>query len=453
MHTNPYVAGPPVRAPHFYGRARLLSELTDPRYTCYYLVGIRRVGKTSLLQTLAGSAPPDVVPLFVNLQRAVGRGSRLDPQRFNRVLLQTAKRDGRGRLDLGEVQAAGELVERVEALAWTAEDAGLTVWLLWDETELLADLPQDALMRLRSVLQECPSLRTVLAASKGLGGLNDRTRDWQVSPFLFGFATRFIPLLSEETARALIEQRDHPDGPVDVPAKATATLLEACGGHPYLLQALCLRLYRSERRRLRVPTRRDLDRAFSEEALGAVFQQDYDNLSPGERAVLNRLAQGEADEEELARRAVLPVEGVHSLLVALAQVGMVQQVNGGYKQGYELLGRWLQSGMVQEREARLSDQASVEVVNQAEAGEASPVMLAQLLARRLDDEELRALCFELDVDYDSLRGEGKAAKARELVAHLRRQEALPRLVEWLETHRPDIDMLKSSQSGGDFARQ
>ena len=183
MHTNPYVAGPPVRAPHFYGRTQLLSELTDPRYACYYLVGTRRVGKTSLLQTLAATASPDGIALFVNLQRAVGRGSKLDPKRLNRVLLQTVRREGRGRLNLAEMQAAGELVERVEALAWAAEDAGLTVWLLWDETELLADLPQDALMRLRSVLQECPSLRTVLAASKGLGGLNDRARDWQVSPF------------------------------------------------------------------------------------------------------------------------------------------------------------------------------------------------------------------------------------------------------------------------------
>ena len=166
MHTNPYVAGPPVRTPHFYGRDRLLAELADPRYTCFYLVGIRRVGKTSLLQTLAALAPPGVVPLFVNLQRAVaGQESRLDPQRLNRVLLRNAQREGRGRLELAEVKAAGELVERVEALAWAAEDAGLSVWLLWDETELLADLPPGTLMALRAVLQDCPSLRTVLAAS------------------------------------------------------------------------------------------------------------------------------------------------------------------------------------------------------------------------------------------------------------------------------------------------
>jgi predicted Rossmann fold nucleotide-binding protein DprA/Smf involved in DNA uptake len=60
-------------------------------------------------------------------------------------------------------------------------------------------------------------------------------------------------------------------------------------------------------------------------------KQDHDNLSPGERAALHRLAQGEADEEELARRAELPIAGGHNLLVALAQVGLVQQVKGSYR--------------------------------------------------------------------------------------------------------------------------
>lgn len=440
MHTIPYVAGPPVRAPHFYGRARLLAELTDPRYTCYYLVGTRRVGKTSLLKKLEEVAPPDVLPLFVNLQRAVGRQSKLDTRRLNQVLLRTAKREGQRQLVLQEIEAATELTERVEALAWAAEDAGLIVWLLWDESELLADLPQGTLMALRAVLQESPSLRTVLAASKGLGGLNDRARDWQVSPFLFGFATRFIPPLNEGEACALIEQQDHPEGPVEVSSEACSALLEACGGHPYLLQALCLRLFETKKRRLRSPTRHDLDRVLSEEALGDVFQQDYDNLSPGERAVLRRLAQSQAGEEELAQHAGLPAEGAHNLLVALAQVGLIQPADGGYRLGYELLGRWLRSGLVQERAVRLSDQASVELVDQAQAGETSPVMLAQLLAHRLDAQELRHLCFEMEVEYDGLGGEGKAARARELVAYLNRREGLPRLVAWLESNRPDIQV-------------
>ena len=39
-----------------------------------------------------------------------------------------------------------------------------------------------------------------------------------------------------------------------------------------------------------------------------------------------------------------------------------------------------------------------------------------------DTSELRTLCFDLDVDYDNLPGEGKMDKARELVMYLRRHQ-------------------------------
>ena len=50
----------------------------------------------------------------------------------------------------------------------------------------------------------------------------------------------------------------------------------------------------------------------------------------------------------------------------------------------------------------------------------------QTLVKLYDLEELRTLCMDLNVDYDSLRGEGKAAKARELVLYM----------EWLRSGFP-----------------
>ena len=43
--------------------------------------------------------------------------------------------------------------------------------------------------------------------------------------------------------------------------------------------------------------------------------------------------------------------------------------------------------------------------------------------------ELRNLCFDLNVDYDNLQGEGKGDKARELVAYMERHERISELVE------------------------
>ena len=65
--------------------------------------------------------------------------------------------------------------------------------------------------------------------------------------------------------------------------------------------------------------------------------------------------------------------------------------------------------------------------------------LFDILCNRFDLEELRTLCFLLDVSYDGLRGEGQTAKARELVRHAQNRELFPLLVEEGKGLRPDVD--------------
>jgi hypothetical protein len=63
--------------------------------------------------------------------------------------------------------------------------------------------------------------------------------------------------------------------------------------------------------------------------------------------------------------------------------------------------------------------------------------LRQKLINYFDDRELRDLCFDLDVDYDCLRGEGKGDKARELMAHLERRGRLSELTRECGRLRPN----------------
>jgi hypothetical protein len=65
--------------------------------------------------------------------------------------------------------------------------------------------------------------------------------------------------------------------------------------------------------------------------------------------------------------------------------------------------------------------------------------LHRALSDYLDLEEFRTLCFDVGVKYDHLGGEGLAGKARELVRHLQRRDALSLVVEWLHQQRPDIE--------------
>jgi len=60
------------------------------------------------------------------------------------------------------------------------------------------------------------------------------------------------------------------------------------------------------------------------------------------------------------------------------------------------------------------------------------------LIRCFDENELRDLCFDLGVDYESLPGEGKRAKVRELIVYLERRGRLPELVKMGRELRPDV---------------
>lgn len=62
--------------------------------------------------------------------------------------------------------------------------------------------------------------------------------------------------------------------------------------------------------------------------------------------------------------------------------------------------------------------------------------LHELLNAHFDQEELRTLCFNLGVDFDSLRGEGKTSKVRELLLVLNRKNRLSELMIEISKARP-----------------
>jgi CheY-like chemotaxis protein len=66
------------------------------------------------------------------------------------------------------------------------------------------------------------------------------------------------------------------------------------------------------------------------------------------------------------------------------------------------------------------------------------VYLHDILCARFSEEELRTLCFYLRIDYDSLPGQGKESKARELIEFLERRGRIDELIQAGQKQRPDI---------------
>jgi len=65
------------------------------------------------------------------------------------------------------------------------------------------------------------------------------------------------------------------------------------------------------------------------------------------------------------------------------------------------------------------------------------IAVRQKLVVHFSEEELRTLCFDIGVDYESLPAMGKEGKARELVLHLERRGQIPELVALCRQLRPN----------------
>jgi DNA-binding NtrC family response regulator len=76
----------------------------------------------------------------------------------------------------------------------------------------------------------------------------------------------------------------------------------------------------------------------------------------------------------------------------------------------------------------------VDLANAALKSAVDHARLRQTLTEKFDREEIQDLCFDLDIDFDALRGEGK--KARELVAYCRRHGQLEKLAARIAELRP-----------------
>ena len=88
---------------------------------------------------------------------------------------------------------------------------------------------------------------------------------------------------------------------------------------------------------------------------------------------------------------------------------------------------------------RAREQADVTVQEKRAAERQYQSRLLQILINRFDGNELRMLCFHLDVDYeDSLPGKSKEDKALDLIKHLERRDRIRELVQAGKRLRPDI---------------
>jgi len=340
----PYVVGRWVRGKNHYGRKRLTEHLLHAPDSAIWLLGTRRMGKTSMLKQLEMvTDTPDshFVPLFWDMQGC--EGVRDLSEELYYALMDVADRFSPFGIDVNGLGGQDALLN-LRTLARTLFEHDKQLLILVDEAEVLINIAREDpawVGRLRRAMQD-HRVRTVMTSTKLLAELNKLNSEWTTSPFLFGFNLVNLTRLDEMPSRALVKQLQGEqevlaaDGIVD-------DILIHTNGQPYLIQYLCQRLFDTDEEGcgfLRPIREEDLA---TDHILNGFFQNDFQHLSKTERRLLLAVAElNIAKEHEiLVVLNDLPPRKIQNYLYGLERLGYLRQIFGQWALGNEFLRRWV----------------------------------------------------------------------------------------------------------------
>ncbi len=374
MADTPYVVGQWVREEKFYGRAALLEAILEGNRNCLWILGTRRIGKTSILKQLehlaASAATPRYFPLFWDFQ-----GS--DDVADLHTSFRDALLDSSDRLELAGIAFADvdheDLLLALTNLRRELRARNLSLLLLGDEVEELVNVHERDprfLRRLGRALQSAENIRTVFASTIRLWNL--ATEEASSAPFLDGF-TPPLPVrgLTDDEARSLVRQSQLPRSSwprLDEPT--VEAIRSRCNNHPYLLQLLgerCVDLG-------------DLEQAIeaiaSDQMVSFFFAADLGMLTDAERRILRVIdEQNEATSQSIRVKLALDSTALEGGLKRLEQLGFVQRSpEGAYSLVNYFFRRWF-GALPADRNGKLSGKSEGATIRssrreQAPSGEA-----------------------------------------------------------------------------------
>jgi len=330
---NPFIAGSWVRGENFFGRGPILQEVLEGGRHSLWVIGARRLGKTSLLKELerhvqqSGDSP--FVSLYWDLQGSADArglaesliGSVEDSEPYRRATNISVE-------DLEGLSASDVLTTLVRRTV----RSGWRLLLLVDEAEEFLNVGRtdpSVLARIRRLFQKGPEVRTVITSTRRLARIDEIT-DFLTSPFLHSFVPPlYLTPLSREEGRALLARGAFAAADVE-------TILDRSACHPFLLQLMASRLFES----------RDLgatvDQLAADDMVANFFSVDFQTLEATERSVLEELTrEGALGARELSQAVGRSLDALEPSLFGLTQMGYLTADGARYRLGNWFFERWL----------------------------------------------------------------------------------------------------------------
>lgn len=403
---NPYRYGPLVKDPDtFFGREEDLDHLRERlrHMQSTSVVGLRRIGKSSLLfrltQILPDALGSDFVPLYVDLQDARCR----TVADFVKTIVTELQEKVGEKLSLRNVTDMLGFSETIDVL----NRSGIHLVLCLDEFETFTQRPQefnDDFFKALRALGQLEKLALVTASRMRLTELIRRSGVG--SPLFNIMSNRELGLLESEAAQALRRIPFEREG--ITLSQEDEDLIEALGGrHPFYLQMACSHFFEA----LHQPQGRWADevreRFYSDAELH--FERLWEHLDIDQKAALKTLIEQMTLTSDTWRT-----------LGRLERLGVVEETDG----------RWQVFSNAFATSIQRFDLTRIDLPPR------QMTRLRQMLVKYFNEEELRTLCFDLVVDYDDLPGTGKTNKARELISYLERRDSITELLIICRELRP-----------------
>jgi hypothetical protein len=330
---NPFIVGSFVRGEDFFGRQALISEILEGERQSIWVLGGRRLGKTSLLREIEHrvqrSRETPFIALYWDLQ---GSG---DSRGLAETLLSSVEdaESFRRATDVSvedvESLAIGEMIS---TLVRRTVRSGWRLLLLVDEAEellLVGRNDPSVLARLRRVLSRGPDVRTVITATRLLARVDDEAK-MPTSPFLQGFIPPvYLTPLSVADGQALLSRGRFATEDVDLVLQRTAC-------HPFLVQLLASRLCESR------DLAATLDQLTSDEMVANFFSVDFSTLEEVERALLCEVArEGTRTRAQLAQALNRSEDALATPLYGLSMLGHLAGDGESWRLSNWFFERWL----------------------------------------------------------------------------------------------------------------
>lgn len=115
---------------------------------------------------------------------------------------------------------------------------------------------------------------------------------------------------------------------------------------------------------------------------------------------------------------------------------IANRANGDFHAGFE----WAlkPSATSIEAELVLLNQRYLTIYREETAVEKTRAQIRQILTERLDDTDIRLLCFDENLDYENLSGPNKREKIVALLLHFERRHQLDHFLRAVKSMRPDL---------------